>query len=229
MRATAQVHPAARAVHGDRLVGGQLHHPFGLEAFALLLEEVAHLVARPDLADQRLVAGDDPPHLLLDRRQILVGEWPALRSGREIVVEAVVGRRSEGDLGTREQVLDRFGEDMRIIVADQLERVLLVARRDQRQLRVALERPVEIAHLAIDPGGHRRLGEAGADGGGDVGGGRALGHLANRAVGEPDLEMLRHDRRACSGAGRLPPAPDGNSHPKRKYASLPPLLVGAFD
>ena len=35
---------------------GQLHHPLGLERLALLLEEVAHLVARPHLAHQRLVA-----------------------------------------------------------------------------------------------------------------------------------------------------------------------------
>ena len=68
-------------------------------------------LAGPDFADQRLVGGDDPAHLLLDRRQILVGERAAARGRREIVIEAVVGRRAEGDLGAREQVLHRLGED----------------------------------------------------------------------------------------------------------------------
>ena len=123
----------------------------------------------PDLAHQRLVGGDDPPHLLLDRRQILVGERAALRRRREIVIEAVVGRRAEGDLRARKQVLHRLGEDVGIIVADQLERVGLVARGDQRELGIALERPVEVAHLAVDPRRQRRLGQARPDRRRDVG------------------------------------------------------------
>ena len=69
-------------------------------------------LAGPDLADQRLVGGDDPPHLLLDRGQILLGERAALGGRREIVIEAVVGRRAEGDLRAGKQVLHRLGEDM---------------------------------------------------------------------------------------------------------------------
>src|SRR6185437_4088169 len=105
VRAAAEVDPVARAVHGDRLVGGELHHPLRLEAFALLLEIVAHLVARPDLADEWLVAGDDAAHLLLDRGEILFGERAALGRGREIVIEAVLGRGTEGDLRAGEEIL----------------------------------------------------------------------------------------------------------------------------
>ncbi len=79
MRPAAEVEPAAGAVHGDHLVRGQLHHPFGLERLALLLEEVADLLPVPFLADQRRVGADDPPHLLLDERELLLGERPALR------------------------------------------------------------------------------------------------------------------------------------------------------
>ena len=79
-----------------------------------------------------------------------------------------------------------------IIVADQLERVRLVARGDQRELGIALERPVEVAHLAVDPRRQRRLGQARADRRGDVGRRRALGHLAHRSVGKRDLEHLGH-------------------------------------
>ena len=72
---------------------------------------------------------------------------------------------------------------MRIIVARQLERVGLIARGDQRERRIALERPVEIAQLAIDARGQRRLGEPRPDRRGDIGGRGARRHLAHRTVG----------------------------------------------
>ena len=93
--------------------------------------------------------------------------------GREVVIEAVVGRRAEGDLRAGQQRLHRLGEHMRIVVARELERVGLVARGDQRELGVAVERPVEVAQLAVDPRRERRLGEARPDRRGDVGRGRA--------------------------------------------------------
>ena len=129
----------------------------------------------PHFADERLVGGDDAPHFLLDRRQILFGERAAAGRRREIIIETVVGRRAEGDLRPGKQVLHRLGEQMGEVVAHQLERVLLVARRDQRELGIALERPVEVAHLAVDPRRQRRLGQARPDRRGDIGRGRALG------------------------------------------------------
>ena len=126
-------------------------------------------LARPHFADQRLVGGDDAPHLLLDRRQLLLGERPVLARRREVVIEAVVGRRAEGDLRSRKQVLHRLGEDVREIVPDQLERVRLVARGDQREARIVLERPRDVAHLAVDPRGERGLGKPRPDRRRDVG------------------------------------------------------------
>ena len=114
--------------------GSSITHS-ALNALALLFEQGADVLALPHFADQRLVGGDDPPHLLLDRGQILVGERAAIGRRREVIIETVVGRRAESDLGAREQLLHRLGEDMREIVADQLERVLLVPRRDQREAR----------------------------------------------------------------------------------------------
>ena len=92
-------------------------------------------LAGPHFAHQRLVGGDDAPHLLLDRRQLLLGEGAVLGGRREVVIEAVVGRRAEGDLRSGKQVLHRLGEDVREVVADQLERLGLVARGDQREAR----------------------------------------------------------------------------------------------
>ena len=199
VRTAAEIDPVGLAltiapglVHGDRLALGQLHHPFGLEGLAMVDEELADPGAVPDFADQRFVGGDDAPHLLLDRRQVLVRERTPLRGRREVVVEAVFGRRAEGDLRSREDVLHRLGEDVREVVADELQRILLVARGNQREVRIPLERAHDVAHLAVHLGGERGLGEARPDRGGDVRGRRPLGHLLHRTVGKRDLEHLGH-------------------------------------
>src|SRR3712207_8159667 len=50
------------------------------------------------------------------------GEGTALGPWGEVVIEAVVRRRPEGDLRARIQVLHRFGEDVGEVVADKLQR-----------------------------------------------------------------------------------------------------------
>ena len=124
----------------------------------------------------------------LDRRQVLVGERAVF--WREIVIEAVVGGRPEGDLRAGEQRLHRFGEDVGIVVPRQFQRIGLVARGDQRERAIAGERPAEIDQLSIDAGGERRLGEAGADRRGDVSRSRSRRHFAHGTVGKADLEHV---------------------------------------
>ena len=91
-----------------------------------------------------------------------------------------------------EKVLHRLGEDVREVVADELERFAFVPCGNQRKLRVAFERPHDIADLAIDLRGQRGLGEPRPDRRGDIRRGRALGHFLHRAVGKRDFEHLRH-------------------------------------
>jgi hypothetical protein len=95
-------------------------------------------------------------------------------------------------LRPRKQILNSLSEDVREIVADKLERFLLVARGDQRQLDVALEWPRDVADFAVYFGGKRGLREAGANGSGDVRRRRTLGHFLHRPVGKGDLEHLGH-------------------------------------
>jgi hypothetical protein len=109
-----------------------------------------------------------------------------------IIIETIVGRRPKGDLRPREEVLHRLGQHMRIVMAKQLERVLFVARRHQRQGGIPLERPVEVAQFAINPRRQRRLRQPRPDCGGDIPRGRPLGHFANRAIEKGDLEHLGH-------------------------------------
>jgi hypothetical protein len=97
---------------------------------------------------------------------------------------------------------------VREVVPRELERLGLVARGDQRELGIAVERPVEVAHLAVDPRRQRGLGQARADRRGDVGRGRAGGHLAHRSVGQADLQQLAHRVRlsVCGATGTKPRA-----------------------
>ena len=77
------------------------------------------------------------------------------------------------------------------------------------RLRVALERAHDVAHLAVDLRGERGLGEPRPDRRGDIGRGRALGHLLHRTVGKRDLEHPGHCASACSErlAGSQPRLP----------------------
>ncbi len=185
MRAAAHVEPGilgilrARPIDRQLLVFRKLQRPFGLEAFAVGGPFLDQLLAGPDLAAQRLVGGDDRAHLVLDRGQIVHRERIARAGGLHIVIEAVVGCGTEGDLRTRPQRLHRLGEDMRVIVADQFERIRFVAGGDQRELGIAFEGPTEVAQFAVHPRSQRRLGKPGADRRRDIGRGAAARHFAH--------------------------------------------------
>src|SRR3546814_11041689 len=79
----------SRFVDGQFLVVGKLGGPLGLEGFALLRPALDQLRARPHLADQRFVARDDAAHLLLDRRQVVLGEGAVIEIGRASCRERV--------------------------------------------------------------------------------------------------------------------------------------------
>jgi len=206
VRAAAHVEPVvARPVNGQGLIVRQFRRPFRLEAFALLLPPADQLLAAPLLAAQRLVGGDDLAHFGFDRGQVLIGEGPVL--GREVIVEAIVGRRTEGDLRAGKQRLDRFGQNVGEIVPRQFQRLGLVPRRDQRELGIRGEGSGQVNQFAIDTRRQGRLGQAGADCRRHVGRSRASGHFAHGTIGQADLQEFGHSynshrfRRALAQAG----------------------------
>ena len=107
VRAAAEIDPVALAVEGDDLVRGEIADQFGFVALAFGLEEGDGLVAVVDLAGEGGVAGDDLAHLGFDRREVLGGERGV---AGEIVVEAVLDCRADGDLGAGEEFLHGFGQ-----------------------------------------------------------------------------------------------------------------------
>jgi hypothetical protein len=121
MRPAAEVDPLALLVHLERLVSRNRVDQFDLEVLAARIEEGLGLITRPDFFGKACAALDDFGHLLLDGREILFREWLV---PLEVVVEAVLDHRTDGDLRRRPQLLHRLGEHVRGIVPDQLEHVL---------------------------------------------------------------------------------------------------------
>ena len=169
MRSDAEIDEIALAIETDRLAPGDLGDPLRLVALADALEEGDRRVALPDLAGDRLVAPDDVAHPRLDLLEVLGRER---RGASEIVIESVFGGRAEGDLGFGIELLDRLGHHMRRVVAQDVEPVRLVAG-DDRDRGVMVDDRREVARLAVELQRDRRLGEARADRGGDVGAGSA--------------------------------------------------------
>ena len=180
MRPAAQIEPVALFVDLDLLIFRDGVDQLDLEQLALVAEGFLRLLARPHFLGEGFVAGDDLAHLFFDgvevfRRERLVAE--------EIVIEAVLDHRADGDLGAGPQRLHGFREHVRGVVADELERARVVAG-EELDLGVVLDRIGEIGKLAVDRHGDRALGERRRNALGDVEAGGVLRVLPTRAVGK---------------------------------------------
>ena len=100
VRAAAEVEPVALLVDLDLLVCRDGVDQLDLEHLALVAEHALGLVARPDLLGEGFVARDDLAHLLLDRGEVFRRERLV---AEEVVVEAVLDHRPDGDLRARPQ------------------------------------------------------------------------------------------------------------------------------
>ena len=145
MRAAAEVGPLALAVELELLVGGDGVDQLDLERLALLLEIALGLLAAHRRLDERPVARDDLAHALFDRGKILGRER---RRAEEVVIEAVLDHRPDGDLRLRPQRLHRLGEHVRGVVADQFERARIVAA-DELDLGVGVDPVGEIGERPV--------------------------------------------------------------------------------
>ena len=147
MRTRAEVDKVVLAVDGDALVGADGVEQLQLVRLVLLLEDLAGLVARHNLALQAGGFLYDGLHLLLDGVEVFAVE----RAEVEIVEEALVGRGANGQLGLWEEVLYSLGHDMRGGVAKYGQRLgsRLV---QQLNLAVLLNHIPQIHHIAVDLG-----------------------------------------------------------------------------
>ena len=217
MRAAAEIEPLALAVQGDGLVARDPLDDLGLVLLAPVAEVPHRLVAIPHLARDGLVAVDDLAHAFLHALQILGRE--GLLAG-EVVVEPVLDGRSDGDLRLRPQLLDRLGQDVGRVVAQQLQRLLGIAGHDSDG-RVGVEGGGEVAHRAVDLDRERGAGEALADARGDVGSRHRTVEVPDRAVGKRDaghvVSVLQPMRRSPISRGG------------RRVRFYPAIRVGSRD
>ena len=119
VRPAAEIHEVALAVERDR---GRVDaaQDLDLEGLAALLEEADRLVARHLLAGEGQVLLRQLAHPGLDLLEVLGREWRGLR---EIVVEAVLDGRADGDLDLGEDLRDGLGHQMRRRVAECRQRL----------------------------------------------------------------------------------------------------------
>ncbi len=155
VRTAAEVEPVALRVDLQILIFGNGVDQFDLVALTLVVEDTSCARAVPHLLGEGPVATDDLAHLLLDGRKIVRRE--RLVAG-EIVVEAVLDHRPDRHLRSRPQFLHRFGEHVRRIVANQLERARVVAG-DDLDLAGRAERVGKVAHGAVERVGDGLLGQ----------------------------------------------------------------------
>ena len=180
VRAAAEIEPVALLVDLDLLVGRNGVDQLDLEILALVAEDFLGLLARPDFLGEGFVARDDLLHLLFDDGQIFQRERLV---AEEVVIEAVLDHRADGDLRARPQRLHRFGQHVRGVVPDQLQRARVVAG-DEFDLGVAFDRVGEVGERAVERHRHGAFGQRGRNALGDVEPGGALGVVPACAVGK---------------------------------------------
>ena len=183
VRAAAEVDEAVLLVERDLLALGQRLGDLDLVRLALR-REARHgvLARRHDALVGVRAALEDRAHLVLDAREIgLAGRLGEV----EVVVEAVLDRGADRDLGAGPEVLHGLGHQVRGGVA-QHRQGLVVADAQDAQVRVVGERQAEVAQLAVDLDGGGGVGQPRAD--------RARGVEAARAVGEIELVAVGKDR-----------------------------------
>src|SRR6185437_12602376 len=106
MRPGAEIDEIALTIEADRFILRDFVDPFGLIFLAELGEELDRAVALPFFACNLLVAIDDLVHALLDLHEVVRREW---RGACKIVIEAGLGRGTEGHLRLGIELLHRLG------------------------------------------------------------------------------------------------------------------------
>ena len=159
MRARTEIREIPLFVERDRLLFRQIFDQHDLVVLAFSLEILERLFARQHLLHQRNIFLRDLRHFLLDRCEILLAE-DMVRI--QIIVEAIIDRRSDSKLHTREQMLNRLCHHMGRSMT-QREKPLRILLREEFHLCAIHDRITQIRQLAIHLRHQRILAEAVGD------------------------------------------------------------------
>ena len=184
VRPAAEVGEPALAVDRDGRVVDRLDE-LGLVELALVAEGAQGLVAGHLAAHERGVGLDDLGHALLDALEILGREGLL---DVEVVVEALLDRGADRELGPREEIGHRLGQDVRARVAEDVAPLGAV---EAHALDAAVggQRRREIGEATVDPGGHQTAGNTGRAGAAALqrlAGGGSGGEFSRGVVGKSD-------------------------------------------
>ncbi len=231
VRPTAQVHERPVSVQRDGL------HPLVADQVLDQLHLV-RLVLGPEALDRvrgcqlgalkGLVGLDVEGHPLLDSRQVRLRRAKSVGE-LEVVVEALLDRRADRDLGARPQVEHGGGQDMGAVVAKDLERLRTARGEDLDPLPVG-QRHCQVADLTVHPDREGVLRQARADRRRGVGAGRALLELERGLVGQLHRQVGHRGHATRGGNGRtglgghrdaqeFVRAVDAQSHHRRGWGS----------
>jgi hypothetical protein len=215
-RVPVDAHDAAGAGLGGILgvavgLGGALDD---LALVRLVREERQRLLGAHLAAGERLAGGHDLAHACLDGGEVVLAERAPARQV-EVVVEAVLDRRADGELGAGEQLGHRLRHHVRRGVAEHVASLVGAGRHDGHPGAVGQGAP-QIDGLPVHLCGHGVLGQAPSDAlrqplGGGAGRQRALG-----TVGERDRDV-GHSGSEPTGAPWWAPG----TFPRRARADLP--------
>ncbi len=185
VRAAAQVHERAVGVHRNDLVFFQIIDSLELER--IILEALFGVGARYLLAHERVIGFHHLGHFLFDRLDVLGRKRPP---DIEVVVEPVLDRRPEADLGLGEQLPDSRRQRVRRRVAQHVQ-CLRVLVRENRDGGAVGERALQVAHVAVHADGECGLGEPGPDRFGKIGARRARRQAFLAPIRQDDLNLGR--------------------------------------
>jgi len=176
----AEVGEVALRVEGDRPFGGV--DELDLVGLALPGEEALRLLGVDILALPAAALLQLAADLFLDLLQRVLADG---LGKLEVVVEAVVDRRADGDLGPWVEAANGLGEQVRGGMAQDVERVgiVLVAGREDLDPLPIGERRTHVLDVAVRPDEDGLLGELRSDRARGVEAGRALGQLELGVVG----------------------------------------------
>src|SRR5262249_29602028 len=141
----------------DLLVGGDGIDQLDFESLTHVAEGLLRLLARPDLLGEGFVARDDLAHFLFNDREVFWREWLVTE---EIVIEAVLDYRADGDLRSGPERLHGLREHVRGVVPDEFECARVFAR-DELYLGIAFDRICKVGESAIERHGDRTLDQRG--------------------------------------------------------------------
>src|SRR5258706_6929200 len=187
VRPATEIVPVAVKIDRDFLARGDGPDELGLVVLAVPFEVRDGLIARPDLTPRRQIGLHDLVHLGFDFRQIVGREGLA---ARKVVVEAVLDRRTDRHLRARINLLHRHRQDMRRVVANELERFGVLSG-DNAHAGIGLDGPEQIPFLAVDLQDQCGLGEARTDRGRYFCPGDAARERHRLAVGQGDGHVWR--------------------------------------